>query len=208
MTVTLTNGTAAAVQGVQTVDLYATTTGAIDSASTLVGTLKRVLKVKGSGTATVVVRVSKVALPAGVYTLLPRVTAAGGGTTSATAGPALTVAAATVSLTATVGAPSPAAVALGRPVAITLTITNGGNVNATGPATLAVYLSADGTSLTLPVTTVARRLTVKPGGRAVAVRLRLKVPAGTSAGSFYPVVLVTQGSATARAAGATPVILA
>lgn len=93
----------------------------------------------------------------------------------------------------------------GKTLSFTLTLSNGGNVNSIGTAEPAVYLSADRTSLTVQVTTVAKRLTVKPGGKAVAVRLKVKVPATAAAGNFYPLVTVAQGSVMATVVAGMPV---
>ena len=89
----------------------------------------------------------------------------------------------------------------GTTLSFALTVGNAGNVDGAGPADVAVYRSADGVALTVPVSTVTKPLTVKPG-ESVAVRLKVKVPAGTAAGAFYPLVTVSQGTAVPSTAAA------
>jgi hypothetical protein len=207
VTITITNSSTAKVKGTDTFDLYATTDGAVDSASVLVGSVKRALTLAASRSATVTIPVSAGAPGAGTYTLLPKVVDASGGTSVAASGPTVTVAAPFASLSGTVGSVAPVATTPGKTLSFTLTITNAGNVDATGKATLAVYLSADGVALTIPITpTVTKSLTVKPG-KPLAVRLKVKVPAGTAAGHFFPLVSFAQGSNVFTEAAGTPVVV-
>jgi len=203
VTATITNSGAATVKATDTVNLFATTTGAIDPGSTLIGSVKHGLSLKPGKTATVAVPANKgVALPAGTYTVLAQVVDATLGTSAAATGPTLTVAAPFASLTGTV---TPLATTPGKTLSFTLTITNGGNVNAAGKATLAVYLSLDGTTLSVPVTPVlTKSLTVKPG-KPLAVRLKVKVPTAAAAGNYFPLVSFTQGAQLFTAAAATKV---
>ncbi len=202
--VTLANSTATASTGTVTVALYATTTGAIDAASTRLAVVSKRLTLEGGRSVTVTVPVRKLSLPAGTYTVLARATeAADGGTAVSTTGPKLAVAAANVSLSSTVGVTGPTIVARGKSLSLLLTVVNAGNVVAKGRATLAIYLSVDGVAYTVPVATLVRAATVKPGGQAVTLRLKVKVPKAIAAGSFFPLVTLTQGSAMTTAAAAT-----
>ena len=198
--VTVTNTTAAILKGTAKVALYASTDGSIDSTSTLIATVSRPVKLKSSKAASIAVPVKKLSLPAGTYTLLAQVTDPSGNTSVAT-GSALTVAPATITLSGNIGAVTPSATTPGKSISFTLTLANSGNVNSTGAAQLAVYLSTDGASLSIPVSTITKRLTIRAGGKPVAVRLKVKVPTTAAAMNLFPLVGITQGTATATVAG-------
>ncbi len=202
VTVAIDNAGGTALKGTDVVSLYAVTAGEALTAGTLLGTAKRGGTLAAGRSANVAVPVRPLALPAGAYTLLAVVTDPSGGTVTATAGPAVTVAPATIALTGALSA-SPAAIEAGKTLTLTLTLTNAGNVNSTGRATAAVYLSANGTALTLPATTAKVAPVVKPG-KAATLRLKVKVPVDTI-GTYFPLVVFTQGEATATTAATSAV---
>ena len=201
--VTVTNGGTATSTGTDMVTLYAVP-GASGSAVVPIAGVTRKLTLKASRSATVSIPVKGLSLPAGTYTIAARVTDAAGGTSASGGGATLAVADPHVVLSATMTA-APAAVLPGRPLTLTLRLTNGGNGDSTGLTTIAVYLSADGTAPTLPVTAVTRSVKVKTGGKAVIMRLKVKVPTTAVAGNFYPLVMLIQGTAKATAATNAPV---
>ena len=205
--VTLTNGSAATYQGTGTVTLYAVAgAGAGDAPGTPIAHVTRRLSLRAGRPATVSVPVRGLVLPAGTYAVVARVVDASGGTSTAATDMPLVVSGEHVSLSATVTA-APASVMPGETIGLTLKLTNGGNMPSTGLATLGVFLSADGSSLTLPLAAVAKRLTVRAGGPAVTVRLRVRVPPTAAAGTLYPLVTVVQPNAMARAVATTAVAI-
>jgi uncharacterized repeat protein (TIGR03803 family) len=209
VTVTIANssGIAMAKATPEVVSLYATTTGVIDGSSTLLGSARRSLKLAAGKSATLGVAVKPSALPAGTYTILAQMTDATGAVqATAASGASLQVATAFISLSATLPSATPLAVTAGKTaLSLTLALTNAGNVNSSGMATLAVYLSADGTTPTFHVTTVRASFTVKPGGKPTPIKLKVKVPASATAGTFFPLVVIDQGDATATAVAASMV---
>ena len=146
-------------------------------------------------------------VPAGTYHVIAKVTDASGDASVAASAGTVTVAPPTVSLSGKVAAVAPSAATPGKTLSFTLVLSNAGNVNSTGPATYAVYLSADGKT-----ETVAATLKSKPSssptvraGRSLSVRLTVTVPAVATATSLYPLVVFTQDGMMVTAAVASPV---
>jgi hypothetical protein len=195
--VTLTNGSAATLKGTDTVTLYAVA-GAGASPGTPIAHVTRRLTLRAGKSATFSIPVRGLVLPAGTYSVVARVTDASGGTSTAATDLPLVVSAPHISLSATVTG-APASVTPGETIGLTLTLTNAGNLPSTGRAALAVSLSADGSSPTLPLASVTKRLKVPVGGAAVTVRLKVRVPRTAATGTFYPLVTVVDPNATATA---------
>jgi hypothetical protein len=193
--VTVTNDETAAVKGTETVALYATTTGAIDTASTLLGSVRKSMSLKAGKSGSVTVPIKAMAPTAGTYTVLARVTNAAGVTTDTTTGPAFAVSAPFIQLTGSISKVSHVTVNAGEALAFTLTLSNSGNTDSTGKASLAVALSADGVTSTIPVETLSKSYTVKPG-KTVRLRLTIKVPAAAVGMTLFPRVVVTQSGET------------
>ena len=202
--VTVTNGDTAAREGTETIALYATDTGTIDASSTLLGSVRKSLSFKAAKSASVAVPVKTFASTAGGYTVLARVTDAAGTTTDATAGPIVSVASPLVQLTGTIDKVSPAAVTAGKTLSFTLTLTNSGNADSTGKASLSVALSADGITPTIPIEGLTKSFTLRPG-KPVSLRLAIKVSVAAATMTLSPLVIVTQGNETATAAATTAV---
>jgi hypothetical protein len=194
-------GLSATTAGRSRVQVFAVATNG--GGRTALGQVRPSVRLRAGHTATVTVPLRVASLSPGSYSLVIEKTDPAGDVIDA-AGPALTVAAPRVALSATLGSVAPVAVTPGRSLSFTLTITNVGNVSSTGKSLASVYLSADGSAPTVPVATLAKRLTI-PAGKAVAVRWRVKVPRGTAGGTFYPMVTFAEGTATFTAVAATSV---
>jgi uncharacterized repeat protein (TIGR01451 family) len=179
-----------------TIALYASTDGTVDSSSELIGSIKKVLKLNAGKTASLPVPIKSLSLPAGTYTILASTTGAGGTISDSATGPTVTVSSPFVSLAGSITGASPTMVRPGKPLTLTLSLSNSGNTVATGPATIAAGLSSDGMTVAAPLQTLTESLKIKPGGKPQLLRLHIKVPASTSAGSFFPIVSLTQGSTT------------
>jgi hypothetical protein len=106
------------------------------------------------------------------------------------------VAAPLISLQGTLSAIAPKVLKAGKAASLTLTLTNLGNIDATGPASVAIGLSTDGSTVSESITTVSiRSLRVKAGGKQkVLVHLHFKLPTDLQAISYDPIVTLTQGS--------------
>jgi hypothetical protein len=210
--VNLNNPSGVTLSGGRLIDVYAVQyNGGASFSAVVVGSVKASPKIPAGATKSYTVKVNALteAETAGTYFLTASATDEEKFTSYTPSGSDspddFTVAAAYVALTGTVSAVTPAAVTPGKTLSFTLTLDNSGNVNSTGKATLAVYLSADGTALTVPITpTLTKSLTVKPG-KPLPVRLSVKVPTTAPAGSFFPLVTVVQGTATTTAAATTKV---
>ena len=199
--VTLTNGGTATSTGATTVTLYAVA-GASDSAVTPIARVTRRLTLRAGRSARVAVPVRGPVLPGGAYSVVARVTDAAGGTSTAADDRPLGVAAAHAAVSVGVTSVQPRAVTPGRMLLLTLAVVNGGNVAATGPAMIAVSLVADGSGPPVGVATVNRPLRVAAGGRAVPVRVAVRVPTAVPAGSYtVQVTLAFAGAPVTAAAG-------
>lgn len=205
VSVTVTNSSTAKIAGKETVAVYASTDGDIDSTSIKLDSLVKNLSLKAGRGTPVSFGIKNISLPVGSYTILSLVTDTSGDISTSSTGPTLTVAPARIALAAELTAVSPATISPGKDVAFTLDITNTGNVDSTGLADVAIYLSVDGSALSIPLEMKTEKLTIKPAGKAVALRLKVKVPAGTASGSFYPLVSFVQGTSTFTAAASSPV---
>jgi hypothetical protein len=205
--VTITNDGDTSLSGRDTIDLYASNDGAIDASSTLLGSSRAAPLIRPGRHASVAVPIKSFATAGGSYVVLARVTNAAVDVPDATSGPIVTVADPSVQLAGTVTKVSPATLVPGRAMAFTLTLTNSGNIASTGQATLAVYLSADGTTHTTTVGALVRpSLAIRPG-KSVTLRLAFKMPTTAMAGTAYPLVLVTQGEAMATVVATTAVTI-
>ena len=164
--------------------------------------MRRSLSLRPGKSAAVSVPIQTFPTAAVGYTVLAQVTDAAGSTAEATAGPVVSVASPYVQLTGTIDKVSPAAATPGRPLSFTLTLTNAGSAASTGEASLAVSLSADGTTPTVAVQTLVRpSLTVRTG-HPVPLRLTVKVPTTVAAMDTFLLVVVTQGGASTTAVDA------
>ncbi len=199
VTVQITNSEATNDTGSNTFAVYASTDAVLDSTDVRLGYVTRNLNLKTGKTLVVTVPVKSQPFPiAGSYDILIAATDASGvvTTSEATPAPSLTVAAAFVDLTATVGAATPTALVPGKTITFRTTITNGGNVNSTGTLITAIGLSTDGvTAPTVELISKQRNATIKGGDKALSLTFKVKVPVGTAAGTYYPAVTINQGTA-------------
>jgi hypothetical protein len=202
VTVTVINTSAATESGRAKVELFAAPAGVLDGTAVAVGSAMRrvLLKVGRSATLSVPVTSLPSALGAGTYRWIARVDDASGLRSISPAGPALTVAAATVTLSATARAPrQPATVVTGSRVggSVFVSVTNSGNTASTSPLSVTLYLSADGVvdGAAVPVGTVERHASVRPAGLAVTLTVVFgPVPSTVPAGTYTLLAVVTDGA--------------
>lgn len=131
--------------------------------------------------------------PDGTYSITATVDATGAvvegneaNNTTASAVP-VTIAAPFVDLTAAVGAPARGALTLGRRARIPVSLTNGGNVTATGLVKIDVFASTDaiaGGADDILIGTITRPLKLR-NGRPRAMRVGFIVPAELPAGPYF-----------------------
>jgi uncharacterized repeat protein (TIGR01451 family) len=201
VTVDVDNATGATLKGMGTIDLYATNAA---GKATLVGTVKKGLKLANGSSTPVTIAAKAIVLPAGTYAVLPTLTV-GSDKSMAATGPTIAVAPATVTLAAAVTAASPSTVAPGKTVTLTLSLTNTGNVNSTGAATVNVTLTDTTSGAVVVIPAIATKTTVKFGGKPVKFKLKLKVPVGTTAASYDPTVTFAQDGTSTTVIGTTAI---
>jgi uncharacterized repeat protein (TIGR03803 family) len=192
----VTNDTASLVKGKATIDLYASSDGAIDDASTLVAQAVRRVRLAAGKSQVMALPVRLPAsLATGSYTLLARVVDPSANNTDATAGPHLQVAAPYIQLSETFvpsTVPGSLTASSKHRAAPVVRITNHGNITSVGKTTLALYLSQtgeiDGTATQLK--TLTRPLAVAPG-RTASVAIPLTQIPALASGTYFAVVQVT-----------------
>ena len=198
VTVRVTNAGTTPVKGTTKVTLY-DTTGAgnltADSVSLSSVTRKLSLAAGRSAVVTLPCVLGSSGTDDGSFPLRVLVTDPAGGVAASAPIP-LTVAAASTKLSATIAAPTPAAVRPGQAVHFTVTVTNAGTVDSNGVATVTFGLTADRTTTAVQGTTLHRSVRVRTGGRPVVLRLTVRVPKGTAAGRYYPFANFTQAGQT------------
>jgi hypothetical protein len=125
-------------------------------------------------------------LPKGSYYLVATVEAPDGTITgAAVATPSLTIGPPLISIKTSNLLGSPATIAPGKKLTLSLTLQNNGNVAVADAAALTVSLSTSSTGAGgSTVATTPLRVKLKAGKSGV-YRVRLIVPAGTAAGSYY-----------------------
>jgi hypothetical protein len=72
-----------------------------------------------------------------------------------------------------------------------MTISNDGNIAATGPASFDLGISTDGQTVAATLVDLVRAITLAPGA-SKAVVINFKIPSTTTTDSFFPTVSITQ----------------
>ena len=189
--VTITNNGTATSKGADSLTLYASTDRQIDSSSVQLAAVSKKLALPASKSINLPVAVKGFKLPVGTYTILGRFADTTDAITSVSVGPTLAVAAPYVSLSAAARAVSPITTSAGKSVSFTLDLSNAGNVVSSGAATIAIGLSADGSTQAIAVSSATRSVAIKPG-KTIALRLKLKVPMAAAGMSLFPIVTFSQ----------------
>jgi hypothetical protein len=197
VSVSVKNQTAATIKGKTTVELFATTDGAIDSSATLVGSVIRSLDVGTGDSVVVPVKVSSAlsGLSAGGYTLLARTIDPSAHTTDSTTGPTVQVAEPVIALSESFARLTlPASVAPGAKTkaSAVLEITNDGNIESSGATKISLYASMDGSvdgTATL-IQSITKTLHIGLG-KSVVESLAIKTFPAVAAGQYFIVAQVT-----------------
>lgn len=195
VTLRVTNDTAALIAGKATIALYASSDGAIDDASTLVGQVVRRVRLAPGRSAVYAVPVKlPTSLTAGSYTLLPRVVDPSSYDSDATAGPGLQVATGYIQLSESI-VPSRVPTSLaapGKAHPLIVRITNHGNITSVGKTSVSFYLSQTGEidATASLIKTITPRLAIAPGRTAALLFPATQIPSLPS-GAYYAVIVVT-----------------
>ncbi len=185
--VLVTNTTDAVEKGLATVGMYA-----YDGTTfTLLGSQRKSVNLKPGATTSFHIN-AKGTLATGAYTLLPYAFDSANKSSAALTSAPLVVGPATVSFSASaVSLVKPSTVKLGHTGNFVFTITNNGNVDTTGIASLAAGLSLDGVTIAVPLGTTSRVYKIK-ARRKVVLHVRLAVPKTATPGSYTAVATFTQ----------------
>ncbi len=193
-TVTVTAPASSAVNGPVTVSLFASPDLSLFDATQVSAARTQDLSLKAGASKTLRVPVSLFgSTPAGTYHLIAAVQAPDG-TTTAVAGPSVTIVKRAATIAASDLSAMPATVDPGAKVTLALTLQNTGNIPAAGTASLAIFLStsASGAGVT-PAATVPLRVKL-PAGQSKPYRVRFAIPRATAAGSYYLVASLAAGT--------------
>jgi hypothetical protein len=203
--VKITNSGNVTSTGTSTVAIYASPDGLLTDAMLITQVTPR-LAIGATRSAVVTVPISK--MPAGLdgnYTVLTEVTDSNLNVSSASSNTTVNIAPPIITLSATIPSVSPLTVAPGRFVTVTLELTNSGNIPSTGTAEITVGLSSDRTTQLAGTTTTIDRAVTIPNGKTVPLRLKIPIPASTTAAMYFPFVSFTQGSNSVTAFGTTEI---
>jgi uncharacterized repeat protein (TIGR03803 family) len=175
----VTNGGTSTLSGTTGFRLYLSTGTSLDANSIQLASTSRKARLRPHGRLSVPFRVTKLpaSVPAGTYHLVAQITDSSGNTSDAASTGTITVAPPTIDLSgAFVGTSTPAK--NGR-TTVTFTVTENGNVPATGPLTFDIGSSPDGllSDATL-LSTLTRRINI-PAGKSARMTVALTLPAGT-----------------------------
>jgi uncharacterized repeat protein (TIGR03803 family) len=184
------------VNGLVTIRLYASSDGAVDSASSLVRTFESPVNIKAGVQFAINVPIVSLptTLPSGFYRLLAQATDPFGNVAITASGPGVEIAAPAVAFSGTLSAitlPAQSISGLQTPAMATLLLSNDGNIPSQGPVIVQLYLSPDGTVANGTAIRAAARLLYLLPGTSTVIRLPLgAIPAGL-AGSYFLVAQVS-----------------
>jgi len=181
-TVKISNSSNSTVRGVFTINLYASTSGAVDENAVKIGTKTLSFNLPKGKSKTISVPLNFNPPAEGAYTILAQAGDATGTTGAATGGPTVTAAAPFISLSETFSKVkvSPQLVA-GQPTqgSATVKITSQGNVTSKGPTTVALLASPDGALAdATQIATLTRNLSIPVNGSASVTVQITSIPAG------------------------------
>jgi hypothetical protein len=194
----LSNNGTKPLHGTYQIAFYASTSGEFDGTQILISQYSKTFSVGTIKPVTLKYPLSTLpsTLSANSYTILVKVIDPTGAIATTSSYSSIAVAAPFVSLSAVADDVVPATIAPGKTGSLTLLITNNGNIPTSGKYTIVVNPSPDGyTVLTDIFASVSVHLAVKAGATS-KVKVKLKVPAGYTAGQYYAVATITQGSIT------------
>jgi len=194
--VAVTNQSASLVKGPVTVEIFASTDGAIDGSATLVAHITRTLSLKPGRTVVISLPIKSLpaSLPNGDYTLLAQTTDPSSSTNASMTGPAVTVAAPFIALTESftkLTLPSTFASGTKLHAVAAIRIVNNGNIASSGPTIIGIYAATDGAvdgSAKL-IRSLTRSLRIQPG-KSVVASMPLTSASALTAGQYVIIAQV------------------
>ena len=203
LAVKLTNTSTTATESIAAnhVAVYASATGVVDSNSTLIPEKSAKQTLKPGKVANLSFSIKSLTLPAASYSIIVQTTDSAGLVSDVVAS-TVNVVTPFVSLSATASATKQTLIKAGQSVSLTLTFANAGNIDAKGKMIIAIGLSADGQTLSIPLKPQTKSPTIKAGGKLLTQKLTFSIPKGTVAGSYFPYFTITQGTTDLTVIGA------
>ncbi|HZK80913.1 MAG TPA: hypothetical protein VFC46_07595, partial [Humisphaera sp.] len=147
------------LSGVYTINIFANTENSLDGNEVLVTTIDKSLTLKTGKQTTVTPRLSSLPsdLSAGNYYIIAEVIEPTGQISVVASSQAVAVQAPFLGLTISAAPVRPATLASGKSGAITVTVANNGNIAASGPLSLTLSQSSDGTTPRVTLNTLVRK---------------------------------------------------
>ncbi len=198
ITVGTTNSSPNKLKGTTTIAIYATSTGSIDASMMPIASIKRQVNMKPGKRSTfrLTVKSLPTSLANGTYTLLARTIDPAGNARNSAAGVSVVIAAPFVSLSASVTVVKPPSVRAGKAANLTVTLSNAGNIDTSGLASLNVGLSADGQTESDILLQSLKKLKVK-AGKNLVIHLHFKVKSTQATGPYFMYFSISQDGGTA-----------
>ncbi|HZK80796.1 MAG TPA: Ig-like domain-containing protein, partial [Humisphaera sp.] len=191
-----------------TITVYASPIQTLDPSAVQFLTVSHSVKLKPGASKTIPVKLGALptTLPNGAYYLLVKVVDQAGSTTITATNSAMQIAAPFVSLSASVGAITPGNIPVGKKGAVTVTISNSGNVIAAGGAMISLGLTSDGMAVASSLLSLTKNVKIKPGA-TLTLHLRFTRTASQVAGTYFPSVSIGLGGQEASAIGNVTLML-
>jgi hypothetical protein len=192
-----------AYKGSVTTNIYADTGTSLDGNQVLITSLTKTVSLKAgkSQTFNFTIKSLPSTLPDGTYYLLAEVVDSTGATNVTATTQTVAVAAPFVQPSVSVGAVTPANIAINKSGSVQIVVTNYGNVAGSG-INVTLGLSTDGvtpvTGVTLASTTGSAK--IQPD-KSKTFKLHFKVTSALAAGSYFPYVSVTLGGVSTTEVG-------
>ncbi len=148
-------------------------------------------------------------LPSGTYHIIAQIKDANGLFNEVATTQTITTAAPFVTLAATTTGVLPAAIAAGKSGSITISVTNNGNIDATGPLSVSVAPSIDQVTAVTGVTvaTLSKPTATIKVGKTVKYTLHFKNLAPLTPGRYFPIATISIGGKTATVTGTSSFVL-
>jgi hypothetical protein len=206
--VTITNTGLAIANGTFTLNVYLNTGTTLDGHELLAGSATKFLAINPTGSKPfkVTMRSLPATIPTGTYHIIIQSVDPNGSTAATFTAGTIQVAAPVISLSATTSAVSSSSLQVGQDASVLVTITNNGNVPATGLLTIVLGLSSDGVTQLPPakntLNTAYAHTTIQ-AGQSRTFRVHFHPTAVIVAGSYYTFVTASLDGASAAVVGTT-----
>jgi len=193
------------IKGNVTVDLFADTGTTLDGNQVLLAmrTRRLVLKTDKTSLFSFFIKALPASLPVGTYHLLAETIDPSNQTNVIASTQTVSVAAAFVQPTLSIGSVLPSSVAAGKFVSLTIAVTNAGNVIGRGLDITVAPSTDDQTPLAGVILDTLKSGAIILPGKMRTLRLRFRIPTTAPTGNYFPYVSVTLGGVSTAEAGSS-----